>query len=230
MRIAIVNDQLLAVEILKRVLASAPNLRLSWVAMDGDEAVKMAKNDPPDLILMDLVMPRKNGLETTKEIMAKSPCAILIVSACIESCMNMVFETMGAGALDVVSTPQIAEKDEIKGAIELIDKINAIGQLIHKLQYKPTFQKTNHNPLSRVYPKMLLLGASTGGPVAIAKILSQIPKPFQFTTVVIQHVDMEFLPGLIQWLIDKTGCNVLPAEEGRSPFAGMSTLLTRIKI
>ena len=111
MRIAIVNDMPMAVEALRRVLLSVPGYRLAWVACDGAEAVEKCKQDTPDLILMDLIMPVMDGVEATRRIMANTPCAILIVTATLEGHSTEVFEALGAGALDVVQTPVLRGTD-----------------------------------------------------------------------------------------------------------------------
>src|SRR5262249_49353878 len=79
-RSAIVNDMRMAVEALRRVVTSVPDYEIAWIAMDGDEAVKLCKADVPDVILMDLIMPRMDGAEATRRIMRESPCAILVVT------------------------------------------------------------------------------------------------------------------------------------------------------
>src|SRR5258706_7085143 len=100
MRIAIVNDMVMAVEAMRRVLAKAPDHQLAWVARDGTEAVEQSARDTPDLILMDLIMPKMDGVEATRRIMSESPCAIVVVTASIEGNVSKVFEAIGAGALD----------------------------------------------------------------------------------------------------------------------------------
>src|SRR5882757_1255677 len=105
MRIAIVNDVIMAVEAVRRVIANCSGHELAWVALDGEEAVARCAADTPDLILMDLVMPRLDGVEATRRIMASNPCAIVIVTANVNDNSSKVFEAMGAGALDAVNTP-----------------------------------------------------------------------------------------------------------------------------
>src|SRR3984893_12399259 len=105
MRIAIVNDVAMATEALRRVLAGVPGHQLAWIARDGAEAVERCRQDTPDLILMDLMMPVMDGAEATRRIMAQSPCAILVVTATVDEHFAKVFEALGAGALDVVQTP-----------------------------------------------------------------------------------------------------------------------------
>ncbi|PTT83742.1 chemotaxis response regulator protein-glutamate methylesterase, partial [Pseudomonas sp. HMWF010] len=81
MRIAIANDMPLAVESLRRALAAEPQYELIWVAENGEDAVRRCREDHPDLLLMDMLMPGMNGVEATRRIMHDTPCAILIVTA-----------------------------------------------------------------------------------------------------------------------------------------------------
>ena len=94
MRIAIVNDMPLAAEALRRAVSVAPQHEIAWVAHDGADAVKRCADDRPDLILMDLVMPRMDGVEATRLIMANSPCAILIVTASVDENSARTFAGM----------------------------------------------------------------------------------------------------------------------------------------
>src|ERR1035438_6971825 len=102
MKIGIVNDLRMAAEALRRAVALRPAHQVVWVAHDGAEAVAKCARDPPDLILMDLIMPGMDGVEATRQIMARTPCAILIVTASTGANANRVFEAMGRGALDAV--------------------------------------------------------------------------------------------------------------------------------
>src|SRR5262249_50003083 len=111
MRIGVVNDLPLAVEALKRALALRPAHRIVWVARHGAEAVERCATDTPDLVLMDLVMPLMDGVEASRRIMARTPCAILVVTVSVEANASQVFEAMGHGALDAVDTPALGRGD-----------------------------------------------------------------------------------------------------------------------
>ena len=105
MRIAIVNDMRMAAECLRRVLLSCPGYEVAWVAKNGAEALQLCLRDRPDLILMDMVMPVMSGAEATRQIMAQCPCPVLVVTSSLDTNAALVFETLGAGALDAVKTP-----------------------------------------------------------------------------------------------------------------------------
>ncbi|WP_455733617.1 response regulator, partial [Burkholderia stabilis] len=110
MNIGIVNDLPLAVEAMRRAIAQRPEHRVLWVATDGAQAVELCAAQPPDVVLMDLIMPKFDGIEATRRIMrSERPCAILIVTSCIGANAWRVFEAMGAGALDAVDTPRLGD-------------------------------------------------------------------------------------------------------------------------
>ena len=132
MKIGIVNDMPLAIEALRRALAARPDYELLWVAQDGEQAVDFCSAQRPDVVLMDLVMPKVDGIEATRRIMARAPCAILIVTVDVGANAWRVYEAMGAGALDAVDTPSLSGPDSHKSIAVLIAKIDRIGALVRE--------------------------------------------------------------------------------------------------
>src|SRR5688572_23140412 len=101
MRIAIATERRMAVEATQKVLDGSGKHQLAWVAYDGADAVNRCAESTPDLILMDLILPVLDGVEATRQIIAKTPCTILVVTASPDTQPGKVFEAMSAGALDV---------------------------------------------------------------------------------------------------------------------------------
>ncbi|WP_346341589.1 response regulator [[Phormidium] sp. ETS-05] len=132
MRIAIVNDMVMAVEALRRAIGTVPEYELAWTARNGADAVAKCQKDLPDLILMDLIMPVMDGVEATKQIMANSPCAILIVTATVKGNAPQVFEALGYGALDAVSTPVLINNGNVEASKNLLAKIATVAKLVGK--------------------------------------------------------------------------------------------------
>jgi two-component system response regulator WspF len=132
MRIGIVNDMRLASEALRRVVGSMPGHEVIWTAVDGAEAADRAARDRPDLILMDLIMPRVDGAEATRRIMRDSPCAILVVTSSVTGNIAKVYEAMGHGALDAVDTPVLGVGGKLEGAQALLHKIGLFEKLLNK--------------------------------------------------------------------------------------------------
>ena len=214
MRIAIVNDMKMAVEALRRTVESFEGYEVAWVAENGLEAVQRCALDVPDLILMDIIMPEMDGVEATRQIMAKSPCAILVVTSSITQHVSLVFQAMGAGALDAVCTPTLGMHDETTGREEFLQKIRTIGRLINVSRRTAVVKQKKIVKKEKSDNWLIAIGASTGGPAAVAKVISQFPKDIQAAVIVIQHVDQNFAPGLAEWLSKQTSVPVRLAQEG----------------
>ncbi|HUU26498.1 MAG TPA: chemotaxis response regulator protein-glutamate methylesterase [archaeon] len=214
MRIAIVNDMMIAVEILRQVIKVVPEYKVAWIARDGAEAVKKCAEDLPDIILMNITMPVMDGVETTRRIMKESPCPILIVTATVEGSRSKVFDAMGYGALDVVATPSMSTNGEIQGAGALLAKIATIGKLIGKPNQQLSSVKKRAALVTIPVPPLVIIGSSTGGPKALADILSRLPGTFGAALAIVQHVDVAFTSGLVEWLKSQTPLTVSIAPEG----------------
>ena len=214
MRIAIANDMKMAIESLRRVVESVSGYEVVWVADNGMEAVKFCARDVPDLILMDLIMPEMDGVEATRKIMAHSPCAILVVTASVTQNVSMVFQAMGAGALDAVSTPELGFDEQANGRNEFLQKIRTIGRLISANRRNAPFSHIKHEKSGKSNDWLIAIGASTGGPAAVAKVIAKFPADLQASVVVIQHVDQSFAPGLAEWLAQQSFLPIRLAKEG----------------
>ena len=202
-RIGIVNDVLLASRVLRRVLQNQADLEVIWDAADGVEAVQKCMEDRPDIVLMDLVMPNMNGVEATRRIMIESPCAVLIVTSTIDGHLNLVYEAMGYGALDVTTTPVVGDSRVSDDGEALRQKIRSLVARLpeRKLSVsRPTAGGAAVQSAARRAPRLVLLGASTGGPGAIHQIVSSLPGDFNAAVIVAQHIDPEFVKGLGDWL------------------------------
>lgn len=227
MRIAIVNDLLIAVEALRRVVSSVPGYEICWIARDGAEAVRKCLADRPDLILMDMLMPVMDGVEATKRIAAECPTSILVVSATLGGNFAKVFEAMGHGAVDAVKTPELGKDGSVLGGTPLLVKIAAIAQMKDKseqsaqlkaiaLRSDATLQVT---PAVSKVP-LIAIGASTGGPHAIVEVLTRIPKDLPAAIVIVQHITVEFAEGLASWLSAMCQRPVRITVNGDQPRAG----------
>lgn len=220
MRIAIVNDTMLAAESLRRIVLSVPGYEISWVASNGMEAVNKASADRPDLILMDLIMPVMDGVEATRRIMNASPCPILVVTATVDGSAAKVFEAMGYGALDAINTP-IMGNDTLaqKSRDALLKKIGMIAKLNTPSSEPVTVKPARQ--FSRVQiPPLVVIGSSTGGPKALSDLLSRLPSGLDAAVVIVQHVDEEFSASLVSWLDAQTVLQVRLARDGVRPLPG----------
>ncbi len=211
----------MSLEILRRILAKMPEHDLIWIAQNGEEALEKAVTNPPDLILMDLVMPVMDGVEATRRIMQVKPCAILVVTTSTESNLSMVYEAMGHGALDAVNKPVMGMDENIDGATLLMEKIRTVAKLLggdrrYAIDAEESFEESPAAD-DDAQPPLVLIGSSTGGPQALADIFSKLPGNFPAAVVVAQHVDVEFASGLVKWLRTHTLLTVELAQTGHAP-------------
>jgi two-component system response regulator WspF len=220
MKIAIVNDLASVVSTLRRIVQIVLDYKVIWTAQDGVQAVAKCAQNTPDLILMDLDMPLMDGVEATRQIMKISPCAILIVTANAKQNVGKVYAAMEYGALDVADIPVLNHTDNTKIGNELLVKIARIGKLLKqpspKMKGNPLTQLPHwerSNAILSTIP-LIAIGSSTGGPKALATILSQLPTNFGATIAIVQHVDVQFSAGFIDWLSQQTRLPVRMAQTG----------------
>lgn len=213
MRIGIVNDLALAREALRRVVEASGG-RLAWEANDGAEGIALAIADPPDLILMDIVMPGVDGADATRAIMSRRPCPILVVTASVSGNLPRVYEALGAGALDAAETPSLTKTGGLAGAERLLAKIEMISKL------RGDRACSAPGPTDADAGDLVAIGSSTGGPTALGEILAALPKEFSACIVIVQHLDAAFAPGLADWLAERAGMPVRIARHGDRPAPG----------
>jgi two-component system, chemotaxis family, response regulator WspF len=180
--------------------------------------VEKCRQDCPDLLLMDLIMPVMDGVQATARIMQSSPCAILIVTSTVEGNAALVFEAMGSGALDAVGTPVFGAGMTIEGGRELLKKVATIEKLLMKSTPTQKAANTSRKGGAKDHlPLLVAIGSSTGGPKALAEILSALPPLLGAAVVIVQHVDVQFASGLATWLNNQTQLSVDLALEGMRP-------------
>lgn len=220
MRVAIVNDLALAREVLRRVVLSVPGCTVAWTAADGDEAVRRAAADRPDVVLMDLVMPRVNGAEATRRIMQASPCPVLVVTATVPGNFDLVYQAMAAGALDAVETPAFGPGGAVVNAERLGEKLGQLDAALHGIHGSGPVAATAPTSTSVNLPPLVVIGASTGGPGALPVVLEALPPGFPAAVLVVQHIDAQYAPGLADRLAARCKLPVRTAAEGDVPQPG----------
>jgi two-component system response regulator WspF len=225
MRIGIVNDLPGIARLLQRVVTMDPANQVIWMAHSGVEALERCARDTPDLILMDMMMPVMDGVETTRRIMISTPCAILIVTGSVRSTSTPVFEAMGYGALDAVDTPLLGDGELRERAAPLLAKIATIARLVSDKRHRRHVADPGDRAAARrPHAPLIAIGASAGGPAALATLLRELPAGFPAAIVVVQHVDEQFAAGMAAWLDQSTALSVRVAAEGDRPAAGQVLL------
>jgi two-component system response regulator WspF len=164
---------------------------------------------------MDLIMPGIDGAETTHQIMQFAPCVILVVTATTVGNRGKVFEAMGYGALDAVNTPVLGPGEDLSGAEPLIQKLRTVSRLAATHgRSGPRMHHAMNQPADTSSIPVVAIGASTGGPQAVSKVLASLPAQFPAAVLIVQHVDEQFTPGLAKWLQHNSALPVSIAKHG----------------
>lgn len=235
MRIAIVNDLKIATEALKSVILAGEHT-IAWTATDGMEAVEKTRVDIPDLILMDLVMPRMDGAEATRLIRKQTQVPILVVTASVSANFDLATKAMSNGALDVVLLPTIRSNPRQDGQT-LLNRLKNAEAIYRPGERRPSgiisILPTPAKPatpvpfntgLSRETPKALpflvVIGGSTGGPAAFETILKGLGTESPAAFIFLQHIGEEFCDSFVQWLVRPGVLPIAVARPGDRPVGG----------
>jgi len=226
-RVLLVDDSLLALEIIRRMLAAEPRIELCGTARDGAEALDLIPRLRPDVVCTDLHMPVMGGQELIREVVARHPLPILVLSVAVQKDQSAaIFEMLEAGALDIVAKPRggLCEHDEAL-ARELIAKIKvAAGVIVLRRRRRPAMPPpvaAFASAAARLpVPEIIGIGASTGGPQALEAILRQLPAGFPLPLLCIQHIAEGFMAGLVDWLAHSSRVPVRFARDGEVPCGG----------
>lgn len=215
LRVLVVEDSRTARALLVEVLTSDPGIEVVGEAADGAEAVRLAGVLRPDVITMDVEMPRMNGLEATREIMVHAPTPIVVVTATAsqrEAALSL--DATEAGALWVASkpvSPLAPEFDE--QARQLVATVKSMAQVKVVRRWarsaSPHPAGTPPEPREAVpgcAAKVVAIAASTGGPAVLHAVLGRLPSAFPAPIIVVQHIARGFTGAFVSWL--DAGCRL----------------------
>ncbi|HEX2909278.1 MAG TPA: chemotaxis-specific protein-glutamate methyltransferase CheB [Chloroflexia bacterium] len=227
-RVLVCEDSLPVSQLLKEVINQYPGLIVVGVAGNGREAVELNRKLRPDIITMDVRMPVLNGLEATQQIMSEQPAPIVMVSEIASTDVDLSMKALQAGALMALRKPigpghpdykveceQLCQALVNMAGVKLVRRWTQVSSERKKSPSGLTLSPTiNKEPALRVKPRLVAIGSSTGGPSALANLLSRLPASFTLPVLITQHIMPGFGSGMTRWLNDITGRRVVTAQDG----------------
>ncbi len=228
-KVLVVEDSAVVREFLVYVLSTDPEIQVVGTVDNGEEALDAVRKKNPNVVTMDIHMPRMNGFDATRRIMETHPTPIVIVSGSTSTDeVATTFHALESGALALVRRPTGVGHPEYEvTAKELIQTVKLMAE-VKVVRRWPRSTRGQALPLtSMVEAKRVegevhavAIGASTGGPLAVEVLLSTLSKDFPVPILLVQHMAAGFLQGFVEWLTHSSGLPVHVAAHGEHLLPG----------
>jgi two-component system chemotaxis response regulator CheB len=235
-RVLVVDDSRAMRDLISRILASDPDLEIAGCAADGEEAVQMTQAKKPDIIVMDLDMPKVDGVEATRRIMQAWPTPIVVMSGSENRGeTGNDFGAIDAGALAIVQRPSgTGDAADNTASAALVRMVKSMAEVRVVRRWSKDAHRSTGRATSRTTttptsasgppPRLVVIGASTGGPAVLREILAEVSSAYPAPIVIVQHMTAGFVIGFAQWLSTAADFPVLVAEDGHSLVGGTAYL------
>jgi len=225
-KVLIVDDSAVVRQVLTKELSKAPDIDVVATAIDPYAARDKILRFNPDVMTLDIEMPRMDGLTFLRKIMLHHPVPTIIVSSLTPKGSAMALEALDAGAIDVLVKPgesyTIGDVSDI-----LIDQIRAASKInfqkLSRIRTELSAQSNTRLSLTKTTNKIIAIGASTGGTVAIEHVLMQMPKTSP-GIVIVQHMPEKFTRSFAQRLDELCEIDVKEAEQGDQVLTGRALI------
>lgn len=232
-RVLVVEDSLTTRKFLVEVLGADPDFEVVGEAEDGRTAIELVQRLKPDAITLDMMLPVMTGQAVTEYVMAFSPTPILVVSSSTNRGeLFRTYDALAAGAVDVLEKPRGDDSDgdwprRLRAAVKVVSRIRVITHVRAKLGGAG---RTPRPPPPRGgsprAPRLVAIGASTGGPAVLVEILRQLPAEFPLPILLVIHISHPFGTAFAEWLDGLSSIRVRTARDGeRLPPPGGSVVL-----
>ncbi|MDQ7782134.1 MAG: chemotaxis-specific protein-glutamate methyltransferase CheB [Desulfomonilaceae bacterium] len=231
-KVLIVEDSAVSREVLTRILSSDPEIEVIGTANNGEEALRFLERSTPDVVTMDIIMPRMDGYETTRRIMESRPLPVVVVSASVSrEEVRKSWKAVDAGAVAVLEKPGFGDigvkggsAEKLIETVKIMSQVKVVGRRARPKDVAglpaappPTFE-TVHPSAGKI--QVVAVGASTGGPPAIREILARLPSNFGAPILIVQHITPGFTQGFVDWLNGVSPMTVQTARDGERALPG----------
>ncbi len=226
-RVLIVDDSALVRKMLTEILNSDPEINVIHAANDPYEARDYLVTEKPDVITLDIEMPKMDGVTFLKKYMRIMPTPTLIISSLAERGRRITVEALEAGAVDVITKPKMSLEKFFSGEAEsIIRKVKAAARVKTTLlveKANPVAPKFDSTHLGETTDKVIAIGASTGGVEALARIIPHFP-PASPGIVIVQHMPEGFTASFAERLDRISSIRVKEAEDDDRIMPGLALI------
>lgn len=215
-RVLVVDDSVFVRQALVRMLATEPDIEVVGQAKDGVEGLEMAQALNPDVITLDVNMPRLGGLETLERLMPIRRVPVLLMSSATQEGAEVTLRGLELGALDFVDKSRAqGQMNLLSLAEEVRSKVRALASSVVARGEHPTEATPPETPDAHEgRAELVAIGASTGGPSALQHIIPRLPAGFAATVLVVQHIPVGFTHSLAERLASRSAIPVREAKHG----------------
>lgn len=231
-RVLIVDDSMFMRGAIAKTLSASGSFEVVGQARDGNEAVKRVLELRPDVVTMDFNMPGMTGAQTVRSIMSQRPTPVVMFSAHTKQGAKETLDALAAGAVDFVTKPAgEVSADLSKVQAELVRKLTIAASARPKAAPAPVVATKPAPASPRVpappvsspggFPRLCVVAISTGGPVALSRLLPALPQDTRFAIVVVQHMPAYFTATLAERLDAASELTVREARAGDRPRPGL---------
>ena len=228
--VLIVDDSALVRQLLTDMISQDPEMEVAGVARDGVEAIKMTQELDPDVVTMDIHMPEMDGLTALEYIMKKSPRPVVMLSALVKKGVAPTLRALELGAVDFIAKPSQFPTSVNEVREDVLDKIKAAA----RSRAKEIWERTRKvKPPKRVKVRregarggrLVVMGASAGGPRALAEIIPTLPEDLPASLVIVQHMPEPFTGSFAERLNSKARIEVREAVNGEELEEGLGLVV-----
>jgi two-component system chemotaxis response regulator CheB len=226
-RVLVVDDSATARLLLVSILRADPGIDVVGQAADGLEAVELVKRLHPDIVTMDVQMPRLDGFAATKRIMIEAPTPILITTGIDPRAVSVSLEAVRAGALAVHPKPGDPrapgfdlEALDLRRQVKAMARVKVVRHIAVEGPPPASRPSSSVTTLLDGRVEVVAIATSTGGPAALHLIMSALPASFPVPILIVQHISRGFTHGFASWLDQASALRVKLAEEGEALVAG----------
>lgn len=208
-KVVVVDDSGVTRDVLSHILNSDPEITVIGTASNGEEAIEVIGRKKPDVVTMDINMPKMDGFEATRRIMQTSPVPIVMVSASLlPEEVDKAWRAVEAGAVAALLKPGLADQGASAGSKErLLETVKVMSQVkVVRRWARPAAPPPPPPPAPVLEPPkarevaVVAIGASTGGPPVLQTIFSRLSENFAAPLLVVQHIAPGFARGFVDWL------------------------------